>query len=148
MILDSLDNIAECRELHPALAEALDFIRSADLAALSPGRHEVRDDRIYVSVSRGPGRARDDGLLEVHRKYIDIQIVLDGREEMGWKPLSRCARPEAGYDAERDIQFFQDEPDSWMTVRPGQFAVFFPWDAHLPLVSAGIVHKAVVKVGV
>lgn len=148
MILDRLENIAQYRKLHPAFAEAFEFIRSTPLAALAPGRHDIRGDAAYVSVSRGPGRARDEGMLEIHRRYIDIQIVLEGVDEMGWKPAADCCRPVADYAPEKDIRFFRDAPDTWFAVKPGQFVIFFPEDAHLPLVSAGNVHKAVVKVEV
>ena len=148
MILDSLENIAQYRKLHPGFAEAFEFIRSTRLAALASGRHDIRGNAAYVSVGRGPGRAREEGMLEIHRRYIDIQIVLEGVDEMGWKPLSGCSAPETGYEEERDIQFFRDAPDTWFAVKPGQFVIFFPEDAHLPIVSAGNVHKAVVKVEV
>jgi len=46
--------------------------------------------------------------LEAHRRYIDIQLVLDGTDEMGWKPLSDCHDPVSDYSTERDIRFFND----------------------------------------
>jgi len=148
MILDRLDNISRYEKLHSSLKAAIDFIHSTDLKALKAGRHEIRGDRMYASVSSGPGRARGEGLLEIHREYIDIQIVLEGVDEMGWKPASSCIQPDGSYSAEKDIQFFRDEPDSWIAVHPGQFTIFYPEDAHLPLVSAGNIHKVVIKVGV
>jgi len=35
-----------------------------------------------------PGRAREAAKLECHRRYIDIQLVLEGVDEMGWKALA------------------------------------------------------------
>jgi YhcH/YjgK/YiaL family protein len=54
--------------------------------------------------------------------------------------------PAGTYDPGRDIEFFTDRPDVWIPVKPGQFVVFFPEDAHAPLVGAGEIHKIVVKV--
>ena len=49
-------------------------------------------------------------------------------------------------DAEKDVMFFADRPDAWTAVGPGAFAVYFPSDAHAPLVGSGDLHKVVVKV--
>jgi YhcH/YjgK/YiaL family protein len=47
-----------------------------------------------------------------------------------------------------DMQFFTDEPDAWIATKSGTFVIFFPEDAHLPLISSGQIHKVVVKVAV
>jgi len=65
---------------------------------------------------------------------------------MGWSPRSRCQRPHDQYDAEQDIEFFGDTPDTYVTVHPSEFAVFFPDDAHAPLIGTGEIHKIVIKV--
>jgi YhcH/YjgK/YiaL family protein len=67
---------------------------------------------------------------------------------MGWKPKSLCRQPSGEYDPKNDIQFFADEPDAWLSVRSGAFVVFFPEDAHMPLISSRQLHKIVVKVAV
>jgi YhcH/YjgK/YiaL family protein len=73
-------------------------------------------------------------------------LVLEGVDEMGWKPLSDCREPVDDYSAERDIQFFRDAPASRIATPPGAFCIFFPEDAHAPLVSAGSIRKVVVKI--
>jgi YhcH/YjgK/YiaL family protein len=72
--------------------------------------------------------------------------VIAGVEEMGWSARSRCQRPHGQYDAEKDIEFFADTPDSYVTVLPGEFVIFFPDDAHAPLIGTGEIHKVVIKV--
>ena len=87
-------------------------------------------------------------MLEVHRKYIDIQLILDGTDEMGWESIQKCVNPADEYNTENDIQFFKDSPSNWLTVKKGMFAIFFPDDAHLPLIGNSMIHKAVAKVAV
>jgi len=67
---------------------------------------------------------------------------------MGWRSKSSCNHPSSEYDHEADIQFFNDAPDLWFPVAAGVFAVFFPEDAHMPLISSGQIHKVVVKIAV
>ena len=54
-----------------------------------------------------------------------------------------------GYKSQDDILFFNQPAPLWLPVLPGQFAVFFPEDAHAPLANAGVaVHKLILKVAV
>ena len=146
MIVAPVANLERYAAVHPRFARAVEFIRRTDLAALAPGRHGVDGDEFYVSIDHQDGRGREAARLEAHRRYIDIQITLSGDEEIGWRPLGHCTRPSGEFSAERDIGFFDDPPDAWVSVPPGLFAVFFPEDAHAPLGGRGHLRKAIVKV--
>lgn len=146
IITDSLEHAEDYYHMHPAFEEAFAFLRQNALAELPTGRHEIDGDRLFCMISKGLGRSRAEAQLEAHRKYIDIQYVLAGTDEMGSRPTADCKLPDTGYDAEKDIEFFSDEPESWTKVRAGSFIVFFPEDAHAPLASSGEIHKAVLKI--
>ena len=148
MILDHLDQAARYRTLHPLFPQAFDWLATTDLAALPPGRHDIDGDRLFVIVEACDGRTRADARLECHRRYIDIQLVLEGIDEMGWRALDDCEQPRTDYDAARDIRFFDDTPASWIATPAGAFCLFFPDDAHAPLVSDGFIRKVVVKIAV
>ena len=145
---DRLEEAGKYHKLHSAFEKAFAFLSRKDLAHLPVGRHEIEGDRIFCLISRGPGRSRADAKLEVHRRYIDIQYIIAGTDEMGWKSADACAIPEAEFNADKDIGFFNDEPMHWTRISAGSFAVFFPKDAHAPLVSGHEIHKAVVKIAV
>lgn len=146
MILDSLTDYHRYTSVHPAFAQAFHYLVYTDLAALAPGRHAIEGDRMYVSIDHKDGRGRDGARLEVHRKYLDIQLTIDGPEEIGWAPLASCRQPAGAFDEAKDIGFFENRPDTWLSVPPGRFAIFFPTDAHAPLAGRGLLKKAIVKV--
>ena len=146
MILDTIANIDRYSALHPLFPRAFKFLRNTGLRALAPGHYPIVGEQLFAIVEHVTGRSREAAQLECHRKYIDIQLVLEGVDEMGWKPLSDCREPVDDYSAERDIQFFRDAPASWIATPPGAFCIFFPEDAHAPLVSAGRIHKVVIKI--
>lgn len=148
MILDILENIDSYRALNKGFAKAIEFLKRPDLRKLPQEKYEIDGTRVYAMVSKNPGRKKEDAKLETHEKYIDIQLVLEGTDDMGWKPRSQCSQPSTEYDPKSDIQFFADEPDAWITTKSGAFAIFFPEDAHMPLISSGHLHKVVVKVAV
>jgi len=93
-------------------------------------------------------KCQKHALLETHEKYIDIQLVLAGTDDIGWKPKSLCKQPTGESDQESDLQFFEDKPNTWLSIESGEFAIFFSEDAHMPLISSGQIHKIVVKISV
>jgi YhcH/YjgK/YiaL family protein len=152
MILATLAEADRYAALHPLFPQAFGFLRGTDLMALAPGRHAIQGEHLFAIVEACAGRTRTEAKLECHRRYIDIQLVLEGIDEMGWRPLAACAKPATDYDAARDIRFFDDAPTSWIATPPGSFCLFFPDDAHAPLVSTlagtgpGTIRKVVMKV--
>ena len=148
MILDQLSEASRYTAIHPGFAAAFEFLRTANLAEMSAGRHEIDGDRLYVVMNRQPGRGRTGAKLEVHRRYIDIQFGIAGTDDIAWKALPDCAQPAAPFDEQKDVGFFQDVPQTWLVVPPGSFAIFFPQDVHAPLGGTGDLVKAVVKVAV
>ncbi len=146
MILTTLTQSHRYAQLHPLFPLAFEFMRNTDLYALKPGRYPIAGDDLFAIVEHVPGRTREMARLECHRRYIDIQLILDGVDEMGWKPLADCYNPVSEYSAEKDIQFFHDAPASWIATPPDAFCIFFPDDAHAPLVSSGEVRKVIFKI--
>lgn len=146
MILDVLENAHRYLPLDKGFAKAIEFLLRPDIKELPGGRYEIDGERVYAIVSRDAGRRKEGSQLETHDKYVDIQLVLDGTDNMGWKARSLCTRPSGEYDKKTDLQFFADDPDAWIPVRSGAFAVFFREDAHMPLISSGQIHKVVVKI--
>ena len=137
MILDVLENAPRYLALNEGFAKAIEFLLRPDLKDLPVAKYELDGDRVYAMVSKDFGRKREDAQLETHEKYIDIQLVLAGTDDMGWKPKSMCNQPSGEYDQKADI-----------ATKSGAFVIFFPEDAHMPLISSEQIHKVVVKVAV
>jgi len=148
IIINKLQHAERYFKMHSAFEKAFAFLRQDGLAELPATRYEIDGDRLFCMISKGPGRSRSEAKLEAHRKYVDIQYVIAGTDEMGWKHAADCKTIDTEYDADKDIMFFKDEPDSWTQVQAGSFVIFFPQDAHAPLVSSGEIHKAVLKIAV
>lgn len=148
MILDRLENAKRYLALSPHFPKAFEFLRRHNLAELPLERFVIDGDRVYATAMKGPGKPQEAAHLEAHRKYIDIQVVLSGTDEMGWKNKGTCKIPHGDYDPQKEVEFFADTPDAWVAVGPGAFTIFFPEDAHAPMIGRGELHKIVVKVAV
>lgn len=146
MILDTLQNRELYYSLSPRLRTAFEWLDRTDVAALEVGRHDIDGDNIFVNVSELDLRPREEAALEVHNEYIDIQVVFGGREEFGWSPRSLVKLPRTEFDTAKDIQFFNDTPQTFYTVREGEFTILMPQDAHAPMLGSGHVRKLIFKV--
>ena len=148
MILSTLSQADRYAALHPLFPRAFEYIRNTDLKSLAPGVYPIVGDDLLAIVEHMPGRTRAEAKLECHRRYIDIQLVLEGVDEMGWKALAECHDPVSDFSAEKDIRFFHDAPATWVATPPGAFCIFFPEDAHAPLVGSGKIRKVIFKIAV
>jgi biofilm protein TabA len=97
-------------------------------------------------------KLRPEGFFEAHRKYIDVQVIVDGFESMEVEDLSRLEVSQE-YNAERDFLKLADtSAASVLAMRAGDVAIFFPEDAHMPSLRLdnrpSLVRKTVVKVPV
>ena len=97
-------------------------------------------------------KPRADGVFESHRRHLDLQVVLEGREWIEVIDRERVAVRQA-YDAERNFMLHADHAEaSRLLVGPGEAAIFFPVDVHMPSLrvgeQAGRVRKTVVKIPV
>jgi YhcH/YjgK/YiaL family protein len=148
MVVDTLDNARLYTPLGTRIAAALDHVASTNLAAAPAGRYELDGDRVFVLVQDYTSKREGDGRWERHRRYIDLQLVVSGRERIGYAPVSTLV--EGPYDPDRDIAFLTGR-GSYVTLSAGQFMLLWPNDAHMPGIDAGRpepVRKLVVKIAV
>ena len=147
MILDSLKNSAAYYGLAPRIQQAFELFSKVNWAEVEPGVHELDGRTIFANVQVRPLKKKEEAKLEVHDAYIDIQILISGADEsFGWSEHAALTQPKEAFNAEKDIQFFEDEPQTYYTMRPGQFTILMPEDAHAPMVGEGEIRKVILKV--
>lgn len=149
MILDSLKNSALYESLHPRFKTVFDYIKSHDLASMECGRHDIDGDNIFVNVQELDLRPQSEARLELHRRYIDIQLLLKGEEELfGWSEKVDCLQAAADFDEQKDVQFFTDVPQCFYSLKVGQFTILYPEDGHAPMLGEGWVKKCIFKIAI
>lgn len=148
MIIDKLDNILEYESLLQGIKNGMQAIKA--LKSYDVGRYEF--DGGFYMIQKGMTRPISEGTFEAHRKYIDVQIVIEGAEEVAWNSLddlSECVP----YNAEKDNARYQGSHDHVMKITAGMFYAAFPKDGHQPvchtiepMIFTKIVMKLPVKV--
>lgn len=136
------------RGIHPNLDLALEHITPEFLASLRDGqRVELQGDQVYCTRFTYETIPQEESFFEAHRRYLDIHIMVEGEERVDMN------RPEdlKLTDAQEGNDFYAYQGESWHStvLKPGEFLVVFPGDAHRIKVQVDgpkTVSKAVFKV--
>ena len=128
--------------------QAFHFLKSANLKDLPLGKQELEGEHLFVSVAEYYGKQKPDALYESHKKYIDIQYVIEGEEIMGLTTLDKVAVRDP-YNEAKDIAFYDFDGGDYLKATPENFFMFFPEDVHRPSITTGdsvLIKKIVVKI--
>ena len=128
MIYDTLDNIKNYESLGN-IYDVLKFLAAEDFSSKEVGRYDIDGDNIYYMV-QSYNTNPDKDIAEAHKKYIDIQLILEGEELIGVAPIS-CDKEEVEAKPEKDAWLYRCETD-FITMKPGYYMVLYPNDIHLP----------------
>lgn len=150
MIYDKIANWQNYFPKNEIWQKAFAFIKTCS-ADIESGRHTIKGDDVYASVFSYDTQPQKEGVYEAHRKQIDVQLLLKGREVVYVTDIDGLS-VKTEYDAGKDYALFND-PARLPGIAPlmeGFFAVFFPNDAHKPSMNYGTsaenVKKMVIKI--
>ena len=129
--------------------KAFKFLKESDLQNMELKRYDLDGNNLYVLLSEYMSKNEEDARYEAHRKYLDIQYVVSGKELIGIAPLAQMKDILEPYSEVKDIMFMTVNPGTNYKAMPDRFFIFFPEDLHRPGLKDGEnspVRKAVVKV--
>ena len=145
MIFDNIKIAKTYFNLDEKIKKGLEFILNNDLNSFKNGKYEIDGEKITANIQEYD--TKTEGLFEAHRKYIDIQYLINGFEKQGIQDISALNKT-TEYDAEKDVQFFEGE-GSYVSMKEGYFTIFYPQDGHKPCITDRIqthVKKVVIKI--
>ena len=146
---------------HLSIPSTYEFLRSYPywkmafdwLGTVTPntpvGIHKLVGDQVYANVHGYQTVPPEQTRYESHRRYVDLQYCISGGELIACQ-FADHLQPDGAYDPSKDVSFYRAHPQGTiLCMAPGDFAVFFPADAHAPKQfdgSSASVLKAVVKI--
>jgi YhcH/YjgK/YiaL family protein len=147
VILASLEQEEQYRHAYQGFAQAFDFLKQSSLAELAPGKYEIDGDRIFAMIQHYESKPEQNCGWESHRKYIDIQYLIAGNEKINVAPSDQLLM-KGEYIAEKDKISYEipSIKSSSLQLHAGEFAVFFPQDAHQASISSSEAPVSVKKV--
>ena len=147
MVYGNLKNLGSYFFLKPSDREALEYVMRHDLEKMEPGRHEVDGDRIFFNLAQYETKLPEEGFWEAHREYVDIHIMLKGKEKIF---LNFVGRLQAGtFEKEKDFLPLEGSESGYVLLQEGDFLICYPEDAHMTGIMTEkkeMIKKAIFKV--
>ena len=126
MIMCPWKDIKKYAALLPGIEEAFDAVNAVTEYEDKKTYPLSDGNKFFIAV----GTTKEPDVAEAHRKFLDIQYIVKGKEVMGWADLAAC-KPEGDFSEEKDIGFYSGDFD-YITVNEGICYVVFPEDVHMP----------------
>jgi YhcH/YjgK/YiaL family protein len=145
MILDSLD-YRSCYAEMPELKKILDAMADIHADAMPRTKIVIDGDRAFINPVQMTTRPFAETKFEAHKRYADVHCVISGTEEIIVNDLSKVKEIET-YSEEKDIGFYQGENGTVCILKPGDFLVCFPQDAHRVAIAPSIPDAVIKLVG-
>jgi len=128
MIVDSFEHIGFYEAMLPNLKCGLDAIKVLQSKGeLEEGTYNFEGG--FFKVQKGVTKAFTEGTFEAHKKYIDVQILIDGSEEIAWKEIKDLTEV-IPYDEEKDAARYSGTFENKILINKGMFWAAFPHDGH------------------
>lgn len=152
MIVTTLANLSDYTSVHPLFAEAFRALAALAAEPFLRGQHPVLGDRIFINALEYDTKPAEDALMEAHRRYIDVMLLLEGSEEIAVFETDALTHVTVPYTPEADALLAQLEPQPLrVRMTPGSVCILFPEDAHAPGLDAegtSRVRKLIAKIAV
>ena len=138
MIIDKFDNIRFYSCMLNNLENGLQAVEA--LRNPEAGRYEF--DGGFFLVQKGETKPMSEGTFEAHRKYADVQIVLEGSEEIAWADLGDL-KEDGEYNGDNDKAAYTGAEDNVMRITAGMcYCLSARWaQSGAPYVPAAILYK-------
>jgi YhcH/YjgK/YiaL family protein len=149
MIVGKLTDIVKRGNLDDRLLERLQFLVETDFSSYSAGRYEGDKDWFFL-INEYETKSVEECFFEAHKKYLDIQFIIEGKEKFAIDHIDRQDVKEE-YDPNRDIMVLEGNVDSIFTMYPGDVMILFPEDSHMPAIKVeekDKIRKVVLKVAI
>ncbi len=147
MIFGNINNLQEYPFLEEQVKECFTYAKSHDLAAYAKGKHEIDGDRLFVNIVEYPTVTAEERFWEAHKNYLDIHLMLDGKEQIDLNFIQNMELKE--FVPQDDFLPMEGEKNSSVILRNGDFLICYPSDGHRTAVAAGEsqnIKKAIFKV--
>lgn len=124
------------KELQKRIDFALDYLKKTDLEKLELGRHEI-NEWLYINVQEYETKDVAACRYESHRKYIDIQYMINGIEAIEVADIEGqklgCS---VEYNEEQDVAFWIDSPNQMrLVLTNNSYVILYPQNAHKPCIT-------------
>lgn len=128
MIFDTIQNKDHYKD-NALLYQALTYLEHLTPQTFPETTHVLIPDVVFCNPVTLTSKPEEQCIYEAHRRYIDVHYIVEGVEGIATAQVSSLsvATP---YHTQKDVEFFEGNEDGRYYLKPGQFMVCWPTDAH------------------
>lgn len=135
------------------IQNALHFIKETDFSNHELGAFplEINGVPMILQVLNLDTKPRGELRPEIHRKYVDIQFLANDSIELAvfYNDDGSNVIDENLLETPRDILFYKNNnhvSENTIELTKGTYAIYFPWDVHIPAIQKGDVSNEILKI--
>ena len=147
MIFGNINHEKTYSNLDKDLLTCFEYAKNNELVSFEKGSYEIDGKDIFVNIVGYDTCENEDRFWEAHKKYIDVHLMLDGRERIDLNFIENLTQKE--YEEEGDFLPLDGEPNSCVELSKDDFLVCYPEDAHMTALKVSEkenIKKAIFKV--
>lgn len=137
MIYGEIKDLGLYKGILKNLDKAIACILSGEYKNGVVGKNVIDGDSVYFNQPDFPmTKEIKDGFIENHKKYIDIHIVIEGEEKIGYISNTDIKLTKE-YDEVGDYELYEGELENLFYLNPKKFIILFPGEPHMALIKGG-----------
>lgn len=137
MIYGEIKSLESYKGISKNLDRAIEAILNGEYKKGTVGKNVIDGDNVYFNQPDSPmTKEIEDGFIENHRKYIDIHVVIEGEEKIGYISNTDVKLTKE-YDEAGDYELYEGKLENLFYLNPEKFIVLFPGEPHMALIKGG-----------
>lgn len=148
MFTGNIKQLPEQNYLAAPLLAAIKMVLNALKEPQPLGKTELIAGSINYTLVEGECSPAEEKLAEIHHDHIDVHLVLEGVEQIGYSNQALQVTDDS--NANIDLYFGNINHENHVTLNAGDFAIFYPYEAHKPMSSydnqAHKLKKVIIKI--
>ena len=152
MIFTNMNDEVQNKSLAKDIRFCIEFAKKNEnkILSLVNGSYDVGYNNIKMNLGKYFTKKENDKFWESHKKYLDIQIMINGTEKVAINDIRDMEVK--SFDEEKDLTILEGDKAFDIIMKTGDVLVFFPNDVHKPELNvsenddSGNIRKIVTKV--
>ena len=149
MLSAHVNNLDIVPFVSPALKKYIEQAREFMATEPESGCHKLDGEAFFINAVSADTVPVSERMGEVHARYVDIHILIEGGERIGYGHLPVKELEQDMLETDDAGLFKQIEQEKFIDLKPGDFALFYPGEPHRPLCNVEAsqpVKKLIVKI--
>lgn len=134
MIYGKISDIKIYKGINKNLDKAIEMIESGEYKNAPIGRNEIDGDNVYFNVKEEKSKKLEECYFEVHQRYIDIHLTVNGEEEIAYTEIEDL-KGETPYNEKSDMEILKGKSACKFKVDTERFIILFPTEPHMTTIA-------------